>query len=174
MTPRARLLLAAFLAVAAYAIDHFLWKPLSIRAGSAEAGWEAALLKVEKMTRQASRLDRLTSDLTLLAQSGADLERALPKIGPTIGQVGRIQDLARKNDLLVLEMLPEKRVARQNFIEIKYDVAVLAGVRDLEKFLADLALEEWSVQAVKLVWGPPQSNGKSRAALKLVFYQYKS
>lgn len=174
MITRTRLLAAAFLTIMAYAFDHLLWIPLSTRTQATEEALDGAHAKAEKLIQQARRLERLEKDVMLLSTTTAvEVERNLPKSRFTIRETGRFKDLARKDDVVILELALEKTLNRTYFNEISFAVTALAASRDIERLLKDLTLEERVLQVGQLTLGPPEANGKRRISFKLIVYQYR-
>ncbi len=174
MSTQKKLLAAALFATAAYAFTRLLWLPLSSRAQTAETKLDDAGAKVEKMKRQAARLDRLQKELVALNEAAVGVERVLPKTRPSIQDLGRVKELAGENSVTLSELAAENPVHQAYFIELSYDAAAQATSQEMARFLKDLAGEERLALVKKLAFGPPEAGGKRRVTFKLVFYQQKS
>lgn len=173
MMTKTRLLTAVLLAVTGSTYYYFFWGPLSRRHDEAVFKWDAVEAKIGKAKQQCARLPRLQQEIMRLATMAAEDERRLPGTRPTAGAIDGFEELARKDNVAISEMIIGASASKVYFTEISYEVTALATSSDMEKFLNTLAHEERVVHATKLTLGPPGSNGKRRAAFKLLYYQYR-
>lgn len=160
--------LAAALAVCGVFFYALWWAPVSRKIARRESELEKVRDGIAKAKRMAARLPKLQKELQALWEIAGDAERRLPKTRPEPWHIDAFEALARKDGVVFSEIMPAKNRAGPFWAEHVFEVRVAASFENLRRFLEDLAREERLVSVTELKLEP-----KGRAALKLVFYQYR-
>ena len=151
----------------------FFWLPISQKMTDLSDQTAQIDLKISKANAQASRLQRLQTELATLNQQAVEAERRLPKTkaGPDV--LVSLSSLAQQNRVNIQTFSPGPQKSQQYFIELSYPMAVKGSFHDIGRFLAAVALEERIFNVKDVVYPAAGGDGEMTVTFTLLTYQYK-
>ena len=162
------------LAAFGYSYIALFWLPISRNIAEVDAKITEVEGKVEKATREASRLPHLQEELTRLNEHAIEAERRLPKKKSTPDILVKVSDLAQDQHVALLSFTPGAQKSQQFFTELSYPISVRGTFHNIGRFLAALALEERIFNVQNVVYGEASGDsGEMSVTFTLLSYQYK-
>ena len=154
---------------------NFFWLPISAKMTDLSAQIAQIDLKISKAKAQASRLQRLQSDLAALKQEAIEAERRLPKTKSVPDVLVTLSSLAQQNDVNIQSFSPgpQKTLPQQSFIELSYPMGVKGSFHNIGRFFAAVALEERIFNIQNVMYPSAAADGSMTVTFTLLTYQYK-
>jgi Tfp pilus assembly protein PilO len=152
----------------------FFWLPISAKMADLTEQISQIDLKISKANAQASRLQRLQTELATLNQQAAEAELRLPKTNSVPDILITLSSLAQQNRVTLQSFSPSPAGSSKGaFIELAYPVTVKGSFHNVGRFFAAVALEERIFSFKDVNFPGPGGDGEMTVTFTLLTYQYK-
>ncbi len=163
---------AIFIVLGGFFYVRFFWLPISQKMTDLSDQIEQIDSKIAKANAQASRLQRLQSELATLNQQAVEAERRLPKMKSVPDVLVTLASLAQQNRVSIQTFSPGPQKSQQYFIELSYPMTVKGSFNNIGRFFAAVALEERIFNVKDVVFPGADGAGEMTVTFTLLTYQY--
>lgn len=170
-----QILVAAVICCAALGFVYwkYFWSPISERIITANEKLESINKDIRKAEVQERRLPKLKAEVKQLEIQKEAAKRRLPKDKDISGFINILTDLGRKYNIEMHSISPRGTKSQKYYAETSYGLSLTGSYHSIGRFITALGTLERIFSTKDLSISGAATDGRSRATLTLIAYQYK-